>query len=126
MTLDLDFALLLGVPIAGIAAIDAASVRQFILRDCELVRLASLYDEFATVRLPYDARNRAAEITVSESLMDDLDEAFQRLAELRPTGLAGAGESWFVTHCPATLYCCGGSVDIGRKRLSARLRGARR
>ena len=37
MTLDLDVICISGVPIAGIAAIGAASARQFILRDRELV-----------------------------------------------------------------------------------------
>ena len=51
MTLDLDVICISGVPIAGIAAIGAASARQFILRDRELVRLAGLDDELAPVAL---------------------------------------------------------------------------
>jgi hypothetical protein len=46
MTLDLSVCIS-GVPIAGIAAFGATSARQFILGDRELVRLASLDDEFA-------------------------------------------------------------------------------
>ena len=42
---------ILGVPIAGIAAIGAALARQFILRNREFVRLAGLDDEFAPVAL---------------------------------------------------------------------------
>ena len=42
MTLDLDVICISGVPIAGIAATVAASARQFLLGDGELVRLAGL------------------------------------------------------------------------------------
>ena len=51
---------ILGVPIAGIAAIVAASARQFVLGDGELVALAGLDHEFAPVALADVARNRAA------------------------------------------------------------------
>ena len=87
MTLDLDVICILSVPIAGIAAIGAASARQFFLGDRELVRLAGLDDEFAPVALPDAARNRAPEMTVTEPVEDDLHEAIERLTELRPTGL---------------------------------------
>jgi hypothetical protein len=52
MTLDLDVICISSVPIAGIAAIGAASARQFFLGDRELVGLAGLDDEFAPVSLP--------------------------------------------------------------------------
>ena len=51
MTPDLVLICILGVPIAGIAAIGAASARQFVLGDRELVALARLDHEFAPVRL---------------------------------------------------------------------------
>jgi hypothetical protein len=65
MTLDLNVICISGVPIAGIAAIGGASGRQFFLRDRELVRLAGLDDEFAPVSLPYAARNRTTEVTMT-------------------------------------------------------------
>jgi hypothetical protein len=67
MTLDLDVICISGVPIAGIAAIGGASGWQFFLRlrDRELVRLAGLDDEFAPVSLPYAARNRTMEVTMT-------------------------------------------------------------
>ena len=52
MTLDLDVICILSVPIAGIAAIGAASARQFVLGDGELVRLAGLDHELAPLPLP--------------------------------------------------------------------------
>ena len=52
MTLDLDVICILGVPIAGIAAIGAASARQFFLGNGEFVRLAGLDDEFAPLPFP--------------------------------------------------------------------------
>ena len=61
---------ILGVPIAGIAAIGAALARQFILRNREFVRLAGLDDEFAPIALPNDARNRTPEMTVTETVED--------------------------------------------------------
>ena len=50
MTLDLDVICILSVPIAGIAAIGAASARHFVLGDRELVALAGADHEFR--RLP--------------------------------------------------------------------------
>ena len=89
MTLDLDVICISGVPIAGIAAIRAASARQFFLGDGKLVRLAGLDDELATVSLPDAARNRAPEVTMAEPVEDNLNETIERLTELRPAGLAG-------------------------------------
>ena len=66
MTLDLDVICISGVPIAGIAAIVAASARQFLLRDGELVRLAGLNEEFAAISLPDAAQNNAPEMTMPE------------------------------------------------------------
>jgi hypothetical protein len=51
MTLDLDVICISGVPIAGIAAIITASARQFILGDGELVGLARLDHEIASIAL---------------------------------------------------------------------------
>jgi len=87
MTLDLDVNS--GVPIAGIAAIGVASARQFVLRDRELVRLASLDDDLASVFLPDAAGNRATEMTMTEPIEDDLNEAIERCTELWSSGLAG-------------------------------------
>jgi hypothetical protein len=53
------------------------------------VRLAGLDDEFAPVSLSNAARNSAAEVTMTESVEDNLDEAIERLTELRPTGPPG-------------------------------------
>jgi hypothetical protein len=89
MTLDPNVICISGVPIAGIAAFGASSARQFFLGDVELVRLAGLDDEFAPVSLSNAARNSAAEVTMTESVEDNLDEAIERLTELRPTGLPG-------------------------------------
>jgi hypothetical protein len=100
MTLDLLICIL-GVPVAGIAVIEAASARQFILRDGKLVGLAGLNDEFAPVSLPYAARNRTSEVTMTKPVEDDLTEAFKRLAELRPAGLPGVCLGCFVMHCAA-------------------------
>jgi hypothetical protein len=79
MTLDLLLICILGVPIAGIAAIRAASPRQFVLRDGELVGLTSLNDEFAPVSFSYAARNRTSEVTMTKPVEDDLNEALKRL-----------------------------------------------
>ena len=89
MTLDLDVICISGVPISGIAAIGSASARQFFLGDVELMRLAGLDDEFAPVSLSDAAGNHASEITVTEPVEDDLNEALERLAELRSAGLTG-------------------------------------
>ena len=99
MTLDLDVICISGVPIAGIAAIGAASARQFILGNRELVRLAGLDEEFAAVSLPDSARNRAPEMTMTETVEDDLNEAIKGLTELRSAGLPGVCLGRFVIHC---------------------------
>ena len=54
-----------------------------------LWRLAGLDDEFAPIALPDAARNRTPEMTVTETIEDDLHEAIKRLTELRSAGLAG-------------------------------------
>ena len=105
MTLDLDVICISGVPISGIAAIGSASARQFFLGDVELMRLAGLDDEFAPVSLCDAAGNHAPEMTVTEPVEDDLDEALDRLAELRPTGRTGACLDRFVMHCAAKPSC---------------------
>jgi hypothetical protein len=78
-----------GVPIAGIAAIGAASARQFFFGDGELVRLAGFDNEFAAASLSDAARNRATEVTMTEPVDDDLNEALKCRAELRSAGLLG-------------------------------------
>ena len=105
MTLDLDVICISGVPIAGIAAISAASARQFFLGDRELVRFAGLDDEFAPVPLSDAARNRATEMTMTEPIEDNLNEAFDSLAELRSTGLHSVCLGRFVMHCAAMPSC---------------------
>ncbi len=78
---------ILAVPVAGIAIFIVGSARQFFLGNVELVRLAGLNDEFAPVTLPDTARNRAPEMTMPETVEDDLNDAVERLTELRSTGL---------------------------------------
>jgi hypothetical protein len=68
--------------VAGITTIGTASARQFFRGDGELVRFASLYDEFAAVRFSNDARNRAAEMAMSKTFGENLVEALRRLSEL--------------------------------------------
>ena len=94
-----------GVPIAGIAATRAASARQFILWDRELVRLAGLNDEFAPVSLPNSARNCAPEVTMAETVEDNLHESIERLSELRSTGQTSVCLNRFVMHCAAEPSC---------------------
>jgi hypothetical protein len=89
MTLDLELICISGVPIAGIAAIGSASVRQFFFRDGELVRLAGFDNEFAAASLSDAARNRATEVTMTKPVDEDLNEPLKRLAELRSAGLLG-------------------------------------
>jgi hypothetical protein len=74
MTLDRNVICISGVPIAGIAGI-TASAWQFILGDSELVRLASFDDEFAPVFLPDAAGNCTPEMTMTEPVEDDLNQA---------------------------------------------------
>lgn len=105
MTLDLDVICISGVPIAGIAAIGAASARQFILRDRELVRLAGLDDELASFVLPDSARDRAPEMTMTKPVEDDLHEAVDRLAKLGSAGLNGIGVERIVMHCATAPSC---------------------
>ena len=96
---------ILGVPIAGIAAIGAALARQFILRNREFVRLAGLDDEFAPIALPNDARNRTPEMTVTETVENNLHEAIERLTELRSTGQASVCLGRFAMHCATEPSC---------------------
>jgi hypothetical protein len=76
----------LRVPVPGIAIIEAASARQFFLGDVEFVRLAGLDHEFASVAPSDTARNLTTEMTMPESVEDNLQEAIARLTELRSTG----------------------------------------
>src|SRR5262249_28878762 len=102
MTLDLDVICISGVPISGIAAIGAASARQFSLGDVELVGLAGLDD---AASLSDATGNHAAEMTVTEPVEEDLDEVLECLAQLRSTGLSGACLDRFVMHCAAKPSC---------------------
>jgi hypothetical protein len=86
MTLDPEVICISPVPIAGIAVMGAASVRQFILRDRELVGLAGFDDEFAAAALPDATRNRATEMTVMKPFTDNLEQAVKRFAELWSAG----------------------------------------
>ena len=61
MTLDLDVICISGVPISGIAAIGAASARQFFLGDGKLVRLAGSDQELALAAIDDFAIDRALE-----------------------------------------------------------------
>jgi hypothetical protein len=105
MTLDPDVICILGVPIAGIAAIGAASARQFFLGDRELVRLPGLDNEFAPVSLPDVTRNCATEVPMTEPVEEHISEEFTRLAELRTTGSPSVCLRLFVTHCTAAPSC---------------------
>jgi hypothetical protein len=105
ITLDLDVICISGVPISGIAAIGSASVRQFFLGDVELMRLAGLDDEFAAVSFSDAAGNHAPEMTVTEPVEDDLNEALERLAELRSTGLPGVCMGRSPMHCAEVPSC---------------------
>ena len=82
MTLGTKVICISGVPIAGIAATGAASERQFILGDRELVRLTGLDDEFAALPLPNSTRNRASEVTVTKTMEHDQGKPFESLPEL--------------------------------------------
>ena len=109
----------------------AASARQFFLGDGELVGLAGLDHEFAPVALPDPARNRAPEMTVTQTVEDDLHEAIERLAELRSTGLRrrllGSVRYALCSRAFMSLMVAenasGGTRRPGRKR-PARRRGA--
>ena len=105
MTLDLNVICISGVPIAGIAAMGAASARQFILGNRELVGFALLDDNFAPVSLADDARNRTSEMTVTEPVEYDLNKAFEYLTVLRPTGPPSICLGRFVMHCAAEPSC---------------------
>ena len=105
MTLELAVICIFGFPITGIASVGAASARQFFLGDVEFVRLAGLDDEFAPVTLPDTARNHTSEMTMPESVEDNLNEAIERLTELRSTGLPGVCLARFVIHCATGPSC---------------------
>ena len=105
MTLDPDVICISGVPIAGIAAFGASSARQLFLGDGELVGLARLDDEFAPVSLPDAARNGAPEVTMTKPVENDLNEAIERLTELRSTKPTVVCLDRFVMHCAAEPSC---------------------
>src|SRR5688572_18147871 len=94
-----------GVPVAGIAAFSVSSARQFFLWDVELVRLAGFDDEFTPVTLPDTARNRAPEMTVTETVEDNLHETIERLTELRSAGLPRVRLARFLMHCATEPSC---------------------
>ena len=96
MTLDLDVICILGVPIAGIAAIGAASARQFVLGDRELVALARLDHEFAPVALSRWRWKSRTGNAMLQPVEDDLFETVERLADLRSARAAGVSVCRFV------------------------------
>ena len=61
----------------------AASARQFVLGNSELVALTRLDHEFASVPFPDGARNRKPEMTVLQPVKDHLLKTGESLAELR-------------------------------------------
>jgi hypothetical protein len=79
MTLDLALICICSVPIAGIA-VRQRLMRDFLLGDRKLVTLPCLDDEVAPVALADNARDGAAEMTVSETVKDDLRDLVERFA----------------------------------------------
>ena len=79
MTLDLDVICISGVPIAGIAAHCAASARQFVLGDRELVALAGPDHELALAAVADLAGDRIVEEAVPQPVDDELFEPVERL-----------------------------------------------
>ena len=80
MTLDLNVICISGVPIAGIAAIGAASARQFFLGDGELVGLARPDHELAFAAVADLAGDGAIEKAVPEPVDDNLSRCVERLS----------------------------------------------
>ena len=75
------------VPVPGIATVGAASPRQFVLGNCELVRFARLDHKFAAVAFADCARNSATEVTVTQPVENDVPKAIECLTKLRSGGL---------------------------------------
>ena len=86
MTLDLNGICILGVPIAGIAAIVAASARHFVLGDRELVALAGADHELALAAVADLAGDRIVEEAVLEAIDDKPFETVEGLADLPAVG----------------------------------------
>jgi hypothetical protein len=82
MTLDLDVICILGVPIAGIAAIGAVSTRQFFLADVELVGFTCADHKLPRTALHYLASDGVVEETVIQSIDDNLFDMRKRLCGL--------------------------------------------
>ncbi len=74
MTLDRLSICILSVPIAGIATAGAASARQFVFRNGELVGLASLNQNFTPVALDDGARNSAPEVAMTEPVENQVSK----------------------------------------------------
>ena len=106
MTLDLDVICILGVPIAGIAAMVAASARQFFLGDRELVGLAGADHELAPAPLARSRRRSSSrKCPCLQSIDDKLFETIERLADWSADVAGALNEGWFVTHCAAAPSC---------------------
>lgn len=105
MTLDLGVICILGVPVAGIAVIGAASVRQFILGDGELVRLAGADHQLALAAVGDLAGDGAIEEAVPQAIEHDLFEVPKRLGRLAAMRTGRQGDSGGVTYC-ATIPSC--------------------
>ena len=94
-----------GVPIAGIAAIGAASARHFVLGDSELVALAGADHE-----LPFAAvGDLAGDGIVEEAMLEAFDDkpfkTVERLADLSTFGALERGFGSRVSHCAIILSC---------------------
>ena len=121
MTLDLRD-LHLSVPIQGSPPSEPPSARQLFLGDRELVRLAGLDDEFPPVAFSDRARNCQRKGPMTEPVLDDLNEAFERLTELRSAGLSGACLDEFFVHCgeaPSLM------IDVNARRSAKPMLGRR-
>jgi hypothetical protein len=91
MTLDLDVICISSVPIAGIAATGTASAGHLILRDDELVALASLDDELAAPTLFDSANYRAAK----KAMLKPVDHDALKMSDDFADSLAvGAALHW--------------------------------
>ena len=101
-----DVICILSVPIAGIAAIGAASARQFVLGDRELVALAGVDDEFAAFAA---IGNLAGDGILEESMPQTVDdktfETVESLADLSALGALARGFDLRVIHCAVVPSC---------------------
>src|SRR5262249_1806844 len=98
MTLDLDVICISGVPISGIAAIGAASARQFFLGDVELVGLAGADHEMALAAVSNLAGDRVVEEAMLEPIDDEPFQAIERLADLSAGDFLPRGCDRRITH----------------------------